>query len=266
MERKKRKKDLENRCIKIILDQIPQFKKYSLDKSRTENGFEEERPDFILKKDESIIGIEHFLVDTLFKKQIDEKTKNISLDGSFNRRLSDTTTKFFNKYEKNKLSGNEEKALKEVENIVNDITDAETNFSYDDFEKEFFRIAQQHVEKIKDYRSASNFNFTNFGFVCEIDIINHIFLWNVFKNNKRKKQRINGIPLTKNIWSFIHKLLLTGDIDFFIIITIPTFNVSKAKSLFLTKDSTNLLIFDSFEYPYTGIKRECCLELEKEDN
>ena len=61
------KRKVEEECMNIAIKQNSILQGYKIDESRTAKGIEEERPDFILTRGDSRIGVEHFLVDTLVK-------------------------------------------------------------------------------------------------------------------------------------------------------------------------------------------------------
>ena len=247
------KQEAESRCLNLTIKNCSQLKDYTLI-DRTHRPDKGERPDFILEsKDNSTkIGIEHFLVDTLLKEQGDKK-------GSKNRMFDAEMLKIYNKYAKEKIRGNETKALKEIGTLINKEHSAVNEFSCETFQMEFWRIITEHCKSIDVYRSKG---IDKLGFLCEINVMTTDNVWEVLQNGKWHKQAIN-IPITKAMAMLIKILLLFEWIDFFIITLIPTCTPQKSKSIYITK-GMNIYSIDAFRYVNQDVKLECSLKLEND--
>lgn len=251
MTHEEKKNKIEEQCLLLTIKNIPCLRKYAIDSKS-------ERPDFVLKSEDGYLGVEHFFVDTLLQKQKGKETY-----GSYNRQLTGKMDATYNKYKDGAIKGNEDKALREIENIINSSFEAQSNFSYSIFEKEFFRVVKDHIKNIPEYRKNLSDKTKHIGFVCEVDIPSDSFCWNVYEKGKCHKQAIKGIPLTETIWMFIQTNLYMEIFDFFAFTVIPTYKPEKAKSIYLTKTSRPKT-YESFTYPYAGYRIDCNLHLQKE--
>lgn len=234
---------IERQCLNPTIQNCPQLQGFAVSK--------EERPDFILTSGNRIIGIEHFLVDTLMYKP-----QNQDLHTSVSRPFNNIMHNLLNKYQGDAIIGNEQKALSVIETQINQLLKAETEFDSFTFFEEFVRIVGDHTKRIPEYRKH---NLTELGFLCEIDVINKDNTWCVLTNNQWVKQRIN-VPLTNDMWLLIKILLSLRFLDFFIITVIPIQCREKAKSLYLTIDSDPFTV-DDFTYDKSVLPSKCKLEL-----
>lgn len=248
------KREHEELCMRAALKQIGELKGYHIDTSRADSGREEERPDFLLIKDGHRIGVEHFLVDTLLKRlPKGDKTELHSLS----RRVHGEMMDIYDRYVGEKVDGKEAEALREIEKEINLNFERQTNFSYLSFISEFYRITHKHVKNISQYMSENGINTV--GFICEIDVSDGAFTWDVTKNGKTHRQRIAPIPMTVLMWLLIHELLEHDFIDFFIVEAVPNITsdpVKNAKAVCYTKGSQPGKLFDSFTYRYRNISCE----------
>lgn len=100
-EKKKKEKD----CLDIAIKKIDQL-------HRCKIKYETEAPDFILVDGESIIGIEHFLVDILLCKQNTKQGGHML--GSVSRKSEKRAHDIYGRYCDGRINKNEEKALSEL--------------------------------------------------------------------------------------------------------------------------------------------------------
>lgn len=147
---------------------------------------ESERPDFIIKNKKEIVGVEHFLVDTMIGKKKASRT----------RTRKSEITRTFEKYHED-LEGNEEDALKEVESIVQSDIDAIQNFEYRKFITELDRITNMHLSKVEEY-FAINDGMDKIAFMIEIPIAKNKI---ICTNCKCEQEVIKGrrFPITVDI-------------------------------------------------------------------
>ncbi len=229
MDNKSQKRQLEEKCINIAISELPQLKRCRIDTSRSENGLPEERPDLILLSPYGErIGIEHFLVDTLY-----DVTK---IEETFAKYHSQSRQYFNGKKDKNSFGLYES----------NFDTHGESGFG-----RYFIQTCGGHSSNTRDYQQATDGqggNLSKFGFICEVVVSRDDFLWNVLDNNGWHLQRINGIPMIEGIWTWIFSILQLGIIDFFIITTICIKNTNIAKSVYYDK-SSNPRVYRDFAYP-----------------
>ena len=255
MSQPDQKRNGEEDCIKKAILSVPQLRRYRIDTSRYDNNIQEERPDFILisPKNERI-GVEHFLVDTLF----DTKTKKDNVKHhSYSRQHPNKINQLFDKYKDGKVIGNEQNALDDIIKQVKTTLSYEANFDSSNFCAYFLQTASDHAKKVLDYRKAKDGfgnSISRLGFICEVKIAGNDFKWNVLDNGGWHKQIINGIPMLEGMWILIYILLQLGFIDFFIITTISVTDNNVFRSLYYDKTTPpNIKTYKEFEYPITGL-------------
>ena len=184
------------------------------------------------------------------------------------RRIPDEIMKIYTQYAGENINGKEIDALHAIEKEINLNFDRQSNFSYLSFISEFYRITCNHAHNVSHYKSENKID--TIGFICEIDVFDDTFMWNVMRNGNPCKQRIIPIPMTNCIWSLIHELLSCSIIDFFVIEVVPALYqevVSKnIKSACYTKGHQPHVLFDSFAYYHQNISCTLRLEVDKNEN
>lgn len=255
------KQENEEKCILLAIHNVPELKGFRIEEKR-------ERPDFVLKNDEGeIIGVEHFLVDTLLEEKhqsnkapADSPPKYLSV----HRKADGRFKKIYEKYQGEKINDHELEALGEIEPVLNDILKGETDFSYESFLREFFRIFMEHAKNIMVYRdnlsSSPDGTPAKLGFLCEVSVNSNGCLWDLYDNGKCWHQQLSGVPITHDMWLIIRVFLLLGFIDFFILATVPAFSEKGAECICLKKDS-KLRTYDMFACHNAGVPVQANLHL-----
>ena len=168
-----------------------------------------ERPDIVYKYDSNIIGIEHFLLDTIMD------VKN----NSYSRQLDKNKIDLYNTYHNN-IENKELDAMKQISNIVKNYFNYTNNFDYNEFIARLHDIKKHH--NTKEYKSNLTNTFPNtkiiLGIIIEIPYNNSCNnLWRVVEqNNKTHYQTIKGIPITTDFKNELTELI--DEVDFIIII------------------------------------------------
>lgn len=204
-----------------------------------------ERPDFIFKKDNFALGIEHCLVDGLYNQ----------FDDSFNRTKDSNIEKTVNDYKKNKDLDKGTDALKR---ILTENFNAMDRFEYNNFIKIFNYTCSEHNGKCYDstipgYRSNLKTYALNYVLGCMIEIpLQETTKDYVLKRNgKEHIQRINRFPYTKDIIDILKSM--TG---FNFIIVCAYCRYFTDVKYFDTKDIDNSIkeqkinLYDSFDYNF----------------
>ena len=252
----KEKREVEERCMSLAIKSLSQLNNYRIDTSRSDVSIKEESPDFILKSQNGdIIGVEHFLVDTLFDEQ---QKKNETKYHSYSRQRTNEITRIYNKYKNGNYIANKQQALDDIANSINRQLYYKTNFNSCAFEIEFLRILGNHAKNIETYKKAQDGYgnpISRLGFVCEIRVDTTDYIWKVYNKGKWYEQKINGIPMLNMMWAYIFILLGMKFIDFFIFTIIPISNESNTKTIYLDINS-NPKTYNKFEYLMTGHKVE----------
>lgn len=245
-EKKKREKD----CLDIAIKKIDQL-------HRCKIKYETEAPDFILVDGESIIGIEHFLVDTLLCKQTTKQGDRML--GSVSRKSERQVWDIYNKYCDGKINRNEKKALVDLKEPLDCMLLSMSEFKCDEYEDNFLKIFKKHLQKISNYKMKHN-ELEQLGFLCEIQIGANKLVWKVFSNHRWHKQRISGIPMTKRVWDEIKRAFNTSDLDFICFVVYPLNDKEHASAIYYNKDS-NPKLYESFKYTITGYDTNIELQL-----
>lgn len=168
-----------------------------------------ESPDFLFTDGDKIIGVEHFLVDTL-RFSDNEKV-------SISRNISENIHTLLEKYEYGesfkKDKNNYKNAMGDVSKEVVKYSNSVNGFDNKLFLSEFNRIAYEVHDKkrAKNYRSNIGYkkgiSDTNISIYYLIEIKYRKQVWNVIdKNGKKYKQAINGIPFTTDFIDCLKKL------------------------------------------------------------
>ena len=159
-----------------------------------------ERPDFIIKRNAENIGVEHFMIDTLIEKKTNSRSRS---------RQSEIQ-RTFDRYHDN-LDGNDEQALREIQNIVQADVDAVQNFDYNRFISEFERIIKQHAEKTQEYKKKK---LTEIVFLIEIPI-SRTKLVGIDRGLKLSTIKGRKFPITEEMIKIIKQV--NHDVNFIII-------------------------------------------------
>ena len=245
-EKKKREKD----CLDIAIKKIDQL-------HRCKIKYETEAPDFILVDGESIIGIEHFLVDTLLCKQTTKQGGHML--GSVSRKSEKQAHDIYGRYCYGRINKNEEKPVTEICELINCTLSHMNEFKCDEYEDNFLKIFKKHLQKIPNYKMKHN-ELEQFGFLCEIQIGANKLVWKVFSNHRWHKQRISGIPMTKRVWDEIKRAFNTSDLDFICFVVYFLNDKEHASAVYYDKNS-NPKLYESFKYTITGYDTNIELQL-----
>ena len=221
---------------------------------------ETESPDFLFTDGEKIIGVEHFLVDTL---RFPENEKV-----SVSRDIKKNIPKLLEKYNYGKsFKDNPESmidALNDVGKEGTKFANSSNNFDNSLFIKEFRRISFDHKGKVSNYISKIKKN----KYVDDKDISLYFLIeiryrkqvWNVMdRYGKLHRQAINGIPFT---FDFIKALKKLTNVDYVILYFADGIIQSKDNFIyaFNTKDidksltENKIRIFQDFKSMYDGEK------------
>ncbi|WP_455682886.1 hypothetical protein [Thomasclavelia sp.] len=197
-------KELEQSCLNDAINKIPWLQKFKLVSDNSQ-----ERPDFILEKNNKLIGIEHFHIDLLYA---DEK-KHTGLS----RFTYKDIRNLFNEYHVKAINNTFElkdvnNASKDLENILNELIDRNNTFDYNLFIKEWSRIFNKHYKNINEYKKVNN--LYKLGFLIEIRRY-FKFPYICYHNNSIIPVRSKSIPITKEIAKYLNKY--DDGVDFFII-------------------------------------------------
>lgn len=154
------KKTIEKKCLEMTHNYIARAPMQSrhIIKCLFGEVIDSERPDFLVQNQLGIVGIEHFLIDTLIGKK----------KAARSRIRQSEIKRTFNKYH-DSIDGNEEKALKEIESIVQSDVDAIQNFEYNKFISEFERIIDEHLANVKEYKELHE-DISRLAFLIELPI------------------------------------------------------------------------------------------------
>ena len=168
---------------------------------------ETESPDFLFTDGCKVVGVEHFLVDTL--RFSDNERVSISRD------ISKTVPELVEKYKRGESfkedPNNMITALNDVGREVTKYANSSNNFDNFLFIKEFRRIAFDHKGKVSNYigkikknKGVDEENITLY-FLIEIRYRKQV--WNVIdKDGNMHRQAINGIPFTYDFVKTLKKL------------------------------------------------------------
>lgn len=219
-----------------------------------------ESPDFLFTDGDKVIGVEHFLVDTL---RLPENEKV-----SVSRDIKKNIPKLLEKYNYGEsFKENPESmvdALNDAGKEVTKFANSSNNFDNSLFIKEFRRIAFDHKGKVSNYIGKIKKN----KYVDDKDISLYFLIeiryrkqvWNVIdRDGKLHRQAINGIPFT---FDFIKALKKLTNVDYVILYFADGIIQSKDNFIyaFNTKDidksltENKISIFQDFKSGYNGEK------------
>lgn len=177
------KKSLERNALDAFLQHNRKMmKKYTI--------YEEERPDFVLTKDDYRIGIEHFRTDTILNEHTD--SESMKYDGQ---------RKAIFKKHNNTLLNDEfdaDDAASDLETSINKSLDAVSKFDYGTFVDNLKDVFNQHADKVSEYKQKCD----EVWFLIDIGIENNYFT-SVLGNGGLIK--MNTLPVTDDMLSIFEK-------------------------------------------------------------
>lgn len=177
------KKSLERNALDAFLQHNRKMKKqYTID--------EEERPDFVLIKDDYRIGIEHFRADTILNEYTD--SESMKYDGQ--------RKAIFKKHNKTLLNDefNADNAASDLETSINKSLDAVSKFDYGTFVDNLKDVFNQHADKVSEYKQKCD----EVWFLIDIGIENDHFTAE-FDNGGLTK--MNVLPVTGDMFNIFDK-------------------------------------------------------------
>lgn len=241
----------------------------------------DDRPDFVLKdKCGCKIGLEHFRAD-VYRVQ-DKNSSHISgghtiLNNSFNE--------VYQKYHPIEANNEWNDKLKEnsLNEFFNDIIknsfNMRSNYTYEDFLNNIHVTIHGRPSKVKGHVLKSKYypdrkSFDLMGFLIEIPVpLFHYYFETIDSQQKSKSklypldsqehsensreynegysyQKINGLPITNEIWKEIN---IFEDIDFIIIETYEENCPQKHYGQFFDKNTAKPRIYPAFSFGFTNI-------------
>ena len=169
------------------------------------SDMKQECPDFVLQKDDTVIGIEHFLVDVL-----------VGENGSNARRVS--------KKRQQALHGRKpsHKLMKHINHspeIQQQLKKGVLAFDEHQFLREFQRVAHKHGDSTGGYRATiRNYKAKDYVMGAMIEMPcqtnGHFILYDAV--GKPKERTLNCVPLTQNLVAIMKRTL--KDFDFVVIL------------------------------------------------
>ncbi len=172
-----------------------------LDGSQLISGEKQECPDFVLRNDDIIIGLEHFLVDVL-----------VTDVGSNARRVS--------KKRQHELRGRKPshklmKKINRMPDVQQQLKTGVVSFDEYHFLKEFQRVAHKHGESvggyfaaIRNYKAKKHLMGAIIEMPCQTN--GHFILHDA--SGKTKERTLNCVPLTQNLVSIMKRTLRNFDV------------------------------------------------------
>lgn len=217
-------KRLEKRCLHITKSNLQWLRRY-----KNISAPEQEKPDFILSDGVENIGLEHFLVDTLWN------------NGSQTRKAVKRIGHAGERYENGEDAGT---VFEDIAGSISDCFLAYDNFSYDTFLNNFRRIFDKHLKNVRIYKENK---IEKIGFLIEITVLDFDYIVETM-DKELLPLHIKGIPITKGIWDIINRF---NEIDF-VVITVLKINSNKNKSYYFDKDHVPQEMFKSFSFEKPG--------------
>lgn len=169
-------------------------------------NYETEKPDMVIKEDDLIIGIEHCMIDVLFKK----KRK---MEQSLTRVQEGIIKKAVDKYKENavllEVDIKNGTAPMIIQNCIEDGFNYRGKFCYSDFVEYFKRVTGEHNSKVDIYKDnlekyAKKANIL--ACLIEVQCPKEKAYKIVTMNGKVSRQRIIGIPITGDLIQAISKM------------------------------------------------------------
>lgn len=267
------KKEKEIECLKRALthtDVKGDFAKNlreCLEQKKVHNTIlDNEQPDFLIISENEIIGIEHCLVDVMFKVKKPNSPKRHAQ--SLIREHENKCIKIVDRY-------NQNPAIKEAElksgkagdflaDMLQDSFDAKDNFKYQNFIDNFRSVCLEHNDKCNNYKKKisdhKNYHGQPIILGCVVEIpYPCIDTWGyVVTDLKSKKHRqvFYGIPITEDILYIIEDMSSFGFVILCMYCSDKTKDDSKhtkvlyfnPKDVKVCKEQQNLCIYKHFEY------------------
>lgn len=257
------KKSTEWICLdktRNYISHAPKASKYILE-LLSGNVTDSERPDFLIKNKVGVIGVEHFLIDTMIGRK---KSARSRLRTSEVRRI-------FDKYH-GVIEGNEENALNEIETIVQSDVDAIQNFDYQKFISEFERIVKEHAKNVREYKKLHE-NIVKLAFLIEIPISKNKMV-GISISGERDIITDNRFPITVGMLEVLKEILDKVD---YVIISIVREDCTKLPYAVYAIDGSKFEesiaaqlkeIYQSFTYSWQEmpVKAKIKLNLKQNDN
>ena len=243
----------------------------------------DDRPDFILKdKNGRKIGLEHFRAD-VYRVQ-DENSSHISGGHTI---LNDSKDEIFQKYHPFAVNNSWtdeifENAVNELYNkLIKGSLDMRSNYVYEAF-LDNLRVGihgrqhkpKGHIEKSKNYPDRDSYDLM--GFLIEIPVPSFMYYFETIGSQQMSRiksllcplnlqglneiprryneayshQKINGIPITNEIWNEIN---IFDDIDFVIIETYDAKYPQEHHGQYFDKTTPKPQIYPAFSFGFTDI-------------
>lgn len=149
------KKSLERNALDAFLQNNRNLKDYIID--------EDERPDFILRKNNYRIGIEHFRADTILNEHTD--SQSMKFDGK--------REAIFKKHNQGLLNDKFDfvSSANDIESYINTSLKAVSKFDYNVFIKNLKQVFEQHARKVSEYKKKCD----EIWFLIDVGIENNFF-------------------------------------------------------------------------------------------
>ncbi len=216
--------------------------------ANNEKCIETERPDFVFLLNGTVIGLEHFLVDSLYNQQ----------EMSHSRQRNANIQHAVDNYAKHQ---DLDKGLVELKSIFKNEFDAVSRFDYKVFINNFRKICMNHNVKCNNgtetnpcYRDKLKIydgKDAKLGCLIEIPLADTHHDYVLTRGNHTHKQILNDIPYTKDIIKILSEM---NGFDFIIVCAYcKTFTkvayFDPADVMSGIKEQ-NIKIYDSFDYYY----------------
>ena len=198
------KKSVEKNCLnktQKYISRAPKASKYILE-LLSGKVINSERPDFLIESESGVIGVEHFLIDTLIGKK----------KAARSRMRKSEIQRTFDKYHET-IDGNEKNALKAIEAIVQSDVDAIQNFDYQRFISEFERIITKHSDRVIEYKNLHG-ELLKTVFLIEIPIFRNKII-GINMNYKQEEIKGRRFPITVEMLKVLKKI--SSNVDYVII-------------------------------------------------
>lgn len=257
------KKSSERICLEKTRNYIPLAPKASKDILELLSGKvnDSERPDFLIKNQIGVIGVEHFLIDTLIGRKKSARS----------RLRKNEEQRIFDKYHET-IEDNVERALSEIGSIVQSDVDAVQNFDYRKFISEFERIIKDHAANAKEYKKLHE-EIVKLAFLIEIQISKNEMIGKK-RNGQQEKIKGRRFPITDDMLKALKRL--PDKVDY-VIISIMHENYHKVPYAVYVIDNSKFEesiapqlkeVYSSFTYDLQTLpfKAKVKLNLEKSDD
>lgn len=266
----------EERCVFDIAKQDVQFLKH------LELVAHNDRPDFILKDNcGRKIGLEHFRAD-VYRVQ-DENSFHVSGGHTVLNKSKDEIYQKYHSITVDNIRTDEriKNAIDEFSGLIKDSCDMQSNYKYESFLDNLHvgihgkpPKVKGHVQKSKNYPDRESYYLM--GFLIEIPIPSFHYCFETigsqqisrtksllcplnlpelgkiqkWYNEAYSYQKINGLPITNEIWK---ELDIFKDIDFIIIETYSTKYPQEHHGQYFDKNTPKPRIYPAFPFGFTNI-------------